>query len=30
MKERVLPAAAEIYRYLEFDKMSDFSLGYVR
>ncbi len=30
MKERVLPKAGEIYRYLEFDKMGDFSLGYVR
>ena len=30
MKEKVLPQAAEIYRYLEFHKMGDFSLGYVR
>jgi aconitate hydratase 2/2-methylisocitrate dehydratase len=30
MKEKVLPYAAEIYRYLEFHKMGDFSLGYVR
>ncbi len=30
MKERVLPKADEIYRYLEFHKMGDFSLGYVR
>jgi aconitate hydratase 2 / 2-methylisocitrate dehydratase len=30
MKERVLPKAGEIYRYLQFDKMGDFSLGYVR
>jgi aconitate hydratase 2/2-methylisocitrate dehydratase len=30
MSEKVLPKAAEIYRYLEFDKMGDFSLGYVR
>jgi aconitate hydratase 2/2-methylisocitrate dehydratase len=30
MKEKVLPKAAEIYRYLEFHKMGDFSLGYVR
>jgi aconitate hydratase 2/2-methylisocitrate dehydratase len=30
MKEKVLPRAAEIYRYLQFDKMGDFSLGYVR
>ena len=30
MKERVLPKAGEIYRYLEFDKMGGFSLGYVR
>jgi aconitate hydratase 2/2-methylisocitrate dehydratase len=30
MKEKVLPKAEEIYRYLEFDKMGDFSLGYVR
>jgi aconitate hydratase 2 / 2-methylisocitrate dehydratase len=30
MKEKVLPQAAEIYRYLEFHKMGDFTLGYVR
>jgi aconitate hydratase 2/2-methylisocitrate dehydratase len=30
MKDKVLPNAAEIYRYLEFHKMGDFSLGYVR
>jgi aconitate hydratase 2/2-methylisocitrate dehydratase len=30
MKEKVLPAAGEIYRTLEFHKMGDFSLGYVR
>ena len=30
MKEKVLPNAAEIYRYLEFHKMEDFSLGYAR
>jgi aconitate hydratase 2/2-methylisocitrate dehydratase len=30
MKEKVLPEADEIYRYLEFHKMGDFSLGYVR
>ena len=30
MKEKVLPKAAEIYRYLEFHKMGEFSLGYVR
>jgi aconitate hydratase 2/2-methylisocitrate dehydratase len=30
MKEKVLPKAEEIYRYLEFDKMGEFSLGYVR
>jgi aconitate hydratase 2/2-methylisocitrate dehydratase len=30
MRERVLPKAEEIYRYLEFHKMGDFSLGYVR
>jgi len=30
MKEKVLPQAAEIYRYLEFHKMGDFSLGYAR
>jgi len=30
MKEKVLPAAGEIYRTLEFHKMGGFSLGYVR
>jgi aconitate hydratase 2/2-methylisocitrate dehydratase len=30
MREKVLPKADEIYRYLEFHKMGDFSLGYVR
>jgi len=30
MKAKVLPYAGEIYRYLEFHKMGDFSLGYVR
>jgi aconitate hydratase 2/2-methylisocitrate dehydratase len=30
MKEKVLPKADEIYRNLEFHKMGDFSLGYVR
>ncbi len=30
MKEKVLPKAAEIYRYLEFHKMGEFTLGYVR
>jgi aconitate hydratase 2/2-methylisocitrate dehydratase len=30
MKEKVLPKAGEIYRSLEFHKMGDFSLGYVR
>jgi aconitate hydratase 2 / 2-methylisocitrate dehydratase len=30
MKEKVLPMADEIYRTLEFHKMGDFSLGYVR
>ena len=30
MKEKVLPKADEIYRTLEFHKMGDFSLGYVR
>jgi aconitate hydratase 2/2-methylisocitrate dehydratase len=30
MKERVLPHAGEVYRYLEFHRMGDFSLGYVR
>jgi aconitate hydratase 2/2-methylisocitrate dehydratase len=30
MKEKVLPKADEIYRYLEFHKMGQFSLGYVR
>ena len=28
MKEKVLPFSAEIYRYLEFDKIKDFTLGY--
>jgi len=28
MREKVLPRAGEIYRYLEFHKMGDFSLGY--
>jgi len=28
MKERVLPFSAEIYRYLQFDEMKDFSLSY--
>jgi aconitate hydratase 2/2-methylisocitrate dehydratase len=28
MKEKVLPFAADIYRYLEFDKIKDFTLGY--
>ena len=28
MKERILPFAADIYRYLEFDKIRDFTLGY--
>ncbi|RPI99002.1 MAG: aconitate hydratase B, partial [Candidatus Aminicenantes bacterium] len=30
MKEKVLPKADEIYRALEFHKMGEFSLGYVR
>ena len=30
MKEKVFPQAAEIYRYLEFHKMGDTPLGYVR
>jgi len=30
MKEKVLPQAAEIYRYLEFDKMGDKPLDYMR
>ena len=30
MREKVLPKAEEIYRYLEFHKMGDFSLGYAR
>jgi aconitate hydratase 2/2-methylisocitrate dehydratase len=30
MKKKILPKADEIYRYLEFHKMGDFSLGYVR
>ncbi len=30
MKEKILPRAAEIYRYLEFHKMGDFTLGYAR
>jgi aconitate hydratase 2/2-methylisocitrate dehydratase len=30
MNEKVLPKAGEIYRYLEFHKMGEFSLGYVR
>ena len=30
MREKVLPKADEIYRYLEFHKMGHFSLGYVR
>jgi aconitate hydratase 2/2-methylisocitrate dehydratase len=28
MNEKVLPAAAEIYRYLQFDEMADFALNY--
>ncbi len=28
MKEKVLPAAADIYRYLQFDEMKDFTLIY--
>jgi aconitate hydratase 2/2-methylisocitrate dehydratase len=30
MKDKVLPGAADIYRYLEFHKVKDFSLDYVR
>jgi aconitate hydratase 2/2-methylisocitrate dehydratase len=30
MKAKVLPAAGEIYRYLEFDKMADLTLDYLR
>jgi aconitate hydratase 2 / 2-methylisocitrate dehydratase len=30
MKEKILPHAEEVYRYLEFHKMGDFSLGYAR
>jgi aconitate hydratase 2/2-methylisocitrate dehydratase len=30
MKEKVLPFAAEIYRYQEFHKMGDWTLGYTR
>jgi aconitate hydratase 2/2-methylisocitrate dehydratase len=30
MKEKILPKAAEIYRYLEFHKMGEFTLGYAR
>ncbi len=30
MKDKVLPKASEIYRTLEFHKMGDFSLGYVK
>jgi aconitate hydratase 2/2-methylisocitrate dehydratase len=30
MKEKVLPQAAEVYRYLEFDKLGDTPLDYVR
>jgi aconitate hydratase 2/2-methylisocitrate dehydratase len=30
MKEKVLPLAGEIYRYLEFHKMGEWTLGYVR
>jgi aconitate hydratase 2/2-methylisocitrate dehydratase len=30
MREKVLPKVNEIYRYLEFHKMGDLSLGYVR
>ena len=29
MKEKVLPHAADIYRYLEFDKIKDLTLGYL-
>jgi len=28
IKERILPFAADIYRYLEFDKIKNFTLGY--
>jgi len=28
MKEKILPFAADIYRYLEFHKMKDFTLSY--
>jgi aconitate hydratase 2/2-methylisocitrate dehydratase len=28
MKEKVLPAKADVYRYLQFDEMKDFSLTY--
>ncbi len=28
MEEKILPFAADIYRYLEFDKIKDFTLGY--
>ncbi len=28
MKEKVLPFAADIYKYLEFDRIKDFTLGY--
>ncbi len=30
MKEKVLPLAEEIYKYLEFHKMGEWTLGYVR
>jgi aconitate hydratase 2/2-methylisocitrate dehydratase len=30
MKEKVLPHAEEVYRYLEFHRLGDFSLGYAR
>jgi len=30
MKDRILPYQEQIYRYLEFHKMGDFTLGYVR
>ncbi len=30
VREKVLPQAAEVYRYLEFDKMPDLGLGYAR
>jgi aconitate hydratase 2/2-methylisocitrate dehydratase len=29
-REKVLPNSGEVYRYLEFDKMADFGLGYAR